>query len=117
MSGARDWETQDFCLLTTTGRRSGRPHTIEIWFAAHGAHLYILAGDADRSDTVQNVRAHPAVSVRIGEHTWNGAARIVTDQAEAALARALVPQKYAGKEEGLVEWAITALPVAIDLSP
>ncbi len=24
---------EDFCYLTTTGRISGRAHTIEIWFA------------------------------------------------------------------------------------
>ena len=24
----------DYCYLTTTGRRSGRPHRIEIWYAA-----------------------------------------------------------------------------------
>ena len=32
-----DWLRQhaadDFCYLTTTGRRTGNPHEIEIWFA------------------------------------------------------------------------------------
>ena len=33
----------------------------------------------------------------------------------AMRARELVPRKYAHEEEGLPEWAETALPVAIDL--
>jgi hypothetical protein len=27
---------EPFCYLTTVGRVSGRPHTIEIWFALDG---------------------------------------------------------------------------------
>jgi len=29
------WASEPFLYLTTRGRRSGRPHQIEIWFAAH----------------------------------------------------------------------------------
>lgn len=35
---------EDFCYLTTRGRVSGQPHEIEIWFAADGETLYMLAG-------------------------------------------------------------------------
>ena len=28
---------EDFAYLTTIGRRSGKQHTIEIWFALHDA--------------------------------------------------------------------------------
>ena len=34
----------DYCYLTTTGRRTGRPHRIEIWYAADGYTLYAPAG-------------------------------------------------------------------------
>jgi hypothetical protein len=34
---------EDFCYLTTTGRVTGRPHTIEIWFALEGGTLYTLS--------------------------------------------------------------------------
>lgn len=27
---------EDYCYLTTTGRVSGKPHTVEIWFGASG---------------------------------------------------------------------------------
>ena len=30
----------DFCYLTTTGRVTGQPRTIEIWFATHQQRVY-----------------------------------------------------------------------------
>ena len=33
---------EDFCYLTTVGRRSGKRHTIEIWFARENGALYLL---------------------------------------------------------------------------
>jgi hypothetical protein len=44
-----DQGAQPFCYLTTTGRVSGRPHTIELWFALKGPTLYVLSGGGDRS--------------------------------------------------------------------
>jgi deazaflavin-dependent oxidoreductase (nitroreductase family) len=61
-----DEGTAPFCYLTTTGRVSGRPHTIEIWFALRDRTLYLLSGGRDRSDWVRNLLAHPEVTVRIG---------------------------------------------------
>ena len=41
----------DYCYLTTKGRRSGSPHTIEIWFALHGDVVYLLAGGSGDEST------------------------------------------------------------------
>src|SRR5215208_1099137 len=60
--------SEDFCYLTTTGRLTGRPHEIEIWFALvpERRALYMLSGGGDRSDWVKNLRRYPDVEVRIG---------------------------------------------------
>ena len=106
----------DFCYLTTTGRHSGRPHTIEIWFALAGSTLYLLSGGRDRSDWVKNVLAHPEVQVKIKESSFTGQARVVSDQQEDALARKLVFEKYTPRDsDDLTDWARTSLPVAIDV--
>ena len=107
--------SEDFCYLTTTGRRTGKPHEIEIWFAASGRTAYILMGAGERADTVRNLRADRRVRFRIGTRSWSANARVVTAAREVALARRLVPAKYAAHEDGLEEWAAGALPVAIDL--
>ncbi|MFN2613248.1 MAG: nitroreductase family deazaflavin-dependent oxidoreductase [Actinomycetota bacterium] len=111
----RELDGERFCYVTTTGRRTGKPHTIEIWYAAHDRTLYLLMGGGERADTVRNLRAGPRVRVRLGDETFEASARVVEDADEAARARTLVPRKYAHEEDGLDEWAQSALPVAIDL--
>lgn len=108
---------QDYCYLTTQGRRSGKPHEIEIWFGTTGDSLYLLSGGGDSSDWVRNLKAQPQVTVRIGKQTFAAVARVVTDAAEEATARRLLAAKYYAWREGqpLNDWAATALPVALDL--
>ena len=112
-----DWQAQDFCYVTTTGRRTGNPHQIEIWFGGDGGTIYLLSGGGDRSDWVKNLRADPSVRVRIGDREWQARARVVEDRGEDARARRLLAAKYQSWKEGkpMSGWAATALPIAIDL--
>lgn len=104
--------------LTTVGRVSGRPHTIEIWFAQHGWSLYLLSGGGNRSDWVRNLTRTPGVRVRVGADGYTGTARIVSDPQEDRLARDAVHDKYAARYSGdLTSWRETALPIAVDLDP
>jgi len=109
--------SDDFCSLTTRGRRSGQPHEIEIWFAVAGDTFYLLSGGGESADWVRNLRADPAVTVRVGDAVWGGAARAVpVGTEEAAHARRLVFEKYQPRYDGdLTGWRDAALPVAIDV--
>jgi deazaflavin-dependent oxidoreductase (nitroreductase family) len=110
--------TDDFCYLTTTGRSSGRPHEIEIWYAADGDTLYLLSGGGDRSDWVRNLRADPVVTVRVGDTTHRATARVIDDPVEDRRARTLVFEKYQPRYAGDLEhWREASLPVAVDLEP
>ena len=108
----------DYCYLTTRGRVTGRPHEIEIWFAVSGTTLYLMAGGGEQCDWVRNLRADPAVTVRVGDDTYAAHARVVdpnTDEDE--LARTLVFDKFAPRGHGdLVEWRARALPVALNVT-
>lgn len=108
---------ESFCYLTTVGRRTGRPHTIEIWFARENGTLYLLSGGGESADWVRNLRRTPAVQVRIGSRTVAARARQLTAPEEDALARQLLDAKYMGWKSGkrLSSWARSALPVAIEL--
>jgi deazaflavin-dependent oxidoreductase (nitroreductase family) len=106
----------DFCYVTTTGRRSGSPHTIEIWFALAGDRVYVLSGGGEVSDWVRNLMANPTVGLRIGDRDLICRARVVEDREEDELARRLVFEKYAPRSsDELEEWRRTALPVVIEL--
>ena len=108
-----------FCYLTTTGRVTGRPHRIEIWFAVRGGVAYLLSGGGASSDWVRNLVVHPEVTLELRGETAPARARLVGDPEEDAMARRLLAAKYQGWREGarLSTWATTALPVAIELSP
>src|SRR5690348_15824418 len=107
---------EEYCYLTTTGRKSGKPHEIEIWFGMNGNSLYLLSGGGNDSDWVKNLRANPKVSVRIAKHTFAGIARVVKNIEEESFARPMLAAKYEDWHEGqeLSEWARESLVVAID---
>jgi deazaflavin-dependent oxidoreductase (nitroreductase family) len=74
-----------YLYLTTTGRRSGRPRQIEIWFTRHDGRYYLVAEHGRRAQWVQNLVADPAVSVRVGTRRFRAVARVVDHRAEGAL--------------------------------
>jgi deazaflavin-dependent oxidoreductase (nitroreductase family) len=111
-----DFADLDFCYLTTTGRVTGRPHTIEIWFALNGHALYMLSGGGTNADWVKNLLRTPEVTVRINGKQLTGRGRIVEQAEEDALARRIVVAKYQPRDsDDLTEWGLTALPVVVDL--
>jgi deazaflavin-dependent oxidoreductase (nitroreductase family) len=107
---------EDFCYLTTTGRVTGRPHEIEIWFAIHGKTLYMLSDGRGRSDWVKNLQRTPEVTVRIADERFEGHARVIEDAGEDELARRLLVEKYERTPGSLSNWRRTALPVVVDLA-
>jgi deazaflavin-dependent oxidoreductase (nitroreductase family) len=113
-AGPRALGHEQYCYLTTTGRVTGRPHEIEIWFALDGETLYMLS-DSHVSDWVKNLRRTPGVTVRIADERFEGHARVVEDGEEDELARRLLIEKYEQEPGSLSNWRRTALPVAVDL--
>jgi hypothetical protein len=75
----------------------------------------MLAGGGDRAQWVRNLRADPVVSVRIGERSFRGRARVVEGGEEESLARPLVHGKYASGPDDMAGWRDRALVVAVEL--
>jgi deazaflavin-dependent oxidoreductase (nitroreductase family) len=107
----------DYCYLTTTGRHTGTPHRIEIWFVLNDGSVYLLSGGGDRSDWVRNLMVSPEVVLEVGDVKRTTKARVVTDPEEDTLARRLLAEKYRPRYRGdLTGWGRTSLPIAIDWS-
>ncbi|MFG1814776.1 nitroreductase/quinone reductase family protein [Kribbella sp. NPDC049174] len=67
--------------LTTTGARSGRPHTTTVAYAEDGGRLIVFASNAGRPQSpawLHNLRANPAVTVEVGELKYAAAATEIT---------------------------------------
>ena len=109
------WAGEPFLYLTSVGRRTGRPHRIEIWFAAHEGRLYLLSGGRERADWVRNLQANPRVTVELGNETYVGVARVLeAGAADDQLASQLLLTKCADSEDDLDGWGRTSLPVVIE---
>jgi deazaflavin-dependent oxidoreductase (nitroreductase family) len=94
----------EFLYLTTTGRRTGQPREIEIWFTRRDGCYYAVAEHRWEAQWVQNVLAEPRVSVRVGDEQFRARARVIDTGKEWTLheaVQALSEQKY-GWGDGLV---------------
>jgi deazaflavin-dependent oxidoreductase (nitroreductase family) len=110
------WAIEPYVHLTTIGRRTGRPHRIEIWFAAQDGRMYLLSGGRDQSDWVRNLQANSRVTVEFGDETHTGAARVLqvgTDEDQRA--RELLVAKYRAGDN-LDAWGRTALAIVIEFA-
>ena len=74
--------------LTTTGRRSGAPREIEIWFTRDADRYYLVSEHRDRAHWVQNLRADPRVHWRVADARFTGRARPLDTPADRERARA-----------------------------
>ena len=107
----------DYGYLTTTGRRSGRPHTVEIWFVVSGETIYLLSGSGGDSDWCRNLESEPAATFRIARTEYPVTGRRVRTKAEQHTAREAVFAKYdPGYGGDLTGWRDTSAPYALDPS-
>ena len=103
MTEREDFSTVQYLYLTTTGRKTGLPREIEIWFVAHADRFYILAEHFHRTQWVRNIIANPRVQVRLAGREFTATARVLDEQQDAALyklAQQLELEKY-GWGDGL----------------
>ncbi|MFF5936763.1 nitroreductase/quinone reductase family protein [Streptomyces sp. NPDC012508] len=75
-------------LLTTTGARSGEPHTTPLGFVEDGDRILVVgsAGGSDRHpDWYRNLLVNPTVTVETGSDTWQATAVAATGAERDAL--------------------------------
>ncbi|WP_336923709.1 nitroreductase/quinone reductase family protein [Aquipuribacter sp. SD81] len=86
------WADRPHLLLTTTGRRSGREHTVPLVYArvpaAGGGSVLVVAasaGGAERHPAwFLNLQADPRVGVQLRERRWQARARVADGAQEEA---------------------------------
>lgn len=111
------FEKEQYCYLTTRGRKTGNLHEIEIWFCVHENSLYLLSGGGHESDWVRNLLKDPHVTLRIAGQTFPAVASLLEDKLIEPLVRMAMAIKYNEWEEGRSpsEWARSALVVRVDV--
>lgn len=79
--GASEVMRRRMVMLTTRGRRSGRPRTTALNYALDDGTVYVMSGFG-RTDWIRNIEADPHVEVALGREHWRGDAHLVTDPEE-----------------------------------
>jgi deazaflavin-dependent oxidoreductase (nitroreductase family) len=88
-------------LLTTVGRRSGRPRTAPVVYLAEGERLIVIGSNAGHSKAPAwslNLEANPVAKVELGAERRNVLARIAAGEERAELWRK-VNEMYSGFDD------------------
>ncbi|AVH21818.1 nitroreductase/quinone reductase family protein [Nocardia cyriacigeorgica] len=94
-----DYAGSTLLILTTTGAKSGRPHTVVLGALYRGDTLYVSSFMEDRYPAwYHNIRANPEVTVELGPTTYR------------ATAEALTGARY----EEFAAWALRENPLLAD---
>lgn len=66
-------------MLETIGRKSGQPRRTAVGGKLIGKEFWMVSEHGDHSDYVHNIKADPAVRLRIGGEWRNGVAHLLPD--------------------------------------
>jgi len=81
------------CRITTRGRKTGKPHTVTIWFLADGVRLFLGTLSANR-DWVKNVTKNPEADFEIGDLRVRGRVHTIDAAAQPPHVTAAFFRKY-----------------------
>ncbi len=79
--------------ITTIGRKSGKKHSVTIWFVVDGKTVYLATLNVKR-DWVRNVEKNSQVELDIGETVFRGEARRLTEPVRIQQVQTLLSKKY-----------------------
>ena len=94
---------ENVLYLTTVGRNTGKPRTIEIWFVSYKGRIYLLAEHGLKAQWVRNIQANPEVRMQIAQRGFRAHGHILDharDHQEWQAVTALSHRKY-GWGDGL----------------
>ena len=100
----------EFIHVTTLGRRTGKPHMVELWFAIANGRVY-LSHEGQETDWMRNVTHNPEVTFAVGGKQFRGRGRYVRDGTEEPwLGKVALYEKYYGKatKETIEDWFSTS---------
>ena len=107
---------QKLIHLTTKGRKTGKPHTVEVWFAVADGLVY-LSHEGERTDWMKNIAENGQVEAKIGGLTFKGGAKMTGARASRERGKKALYEKYYGaaKQEVIDDWF--SLSRVIEIKP
>jgi deazaflavin-dependent oxidoreductase (nitroreductase family) len=110
--------SRKFIHLTTTGRKTGRPHTVELWFALGDGKLF-LSHEGEETDWMKNIKENGEVACEIGGRNFAGRGHYIDGQSdEAWKCKVALYEKYYGKaaRDVIEDWFSLSKLLAIEVA-
>jgi len=80
--------------ITTSGRKSGKPHSKPIWYVVDGGKVFVQSGKDGKTDWYLNLQKTPAVTLKADRYSFRARGRRITDPKEVERVHALFRDKY-----------------------
>ena len=71
-------------LLTTRGRKTGRPHSVGLQYELIDGRYYLGVADGERADWYRNLCAYPEVELQVGRKVIKGIAQSISETTRVA---------------------------------
>jgi len=116
--GLEKFASEKLIHITTTGRRTRNPHTVELWFAVSNGKVY-LSHEGSETDWMKNIENTDQILFEIGGKNFTGRARILENGTEEAWeAKVALYEKYYGKasKEIIEDWFSLSRLITIEPS-
>jgi deazaflavin-dependent oxidoreductase (nitroreductase family) len=98
-------------MLETVGRKSGQPRRTAVGGKLIGTAFWMVSEHGDHSDYVHNIKADPAVRLRVGGQWRNGVAHLLPDDDTRQRLRSLPRLNSAG----VIAMGTELLTIRVDL--
>jgi deazaflavin-dependent oxidoreductase (nitroreductase family) len=98
-------------MLETIGRKSGQPRCTAVGGKLIGKQFWMVSEHGDHSDYVHNIKADPAVRLRIGGEWRNGVAHLLPEDDARQRLRSLPRLNSAG----VIAMGTDLLTIRVDL--
>ena len=107
---------EKFAYLTTVGRKTGNPHTVELWFAFADGKIF-LSHEGSYTDWMKNIKKTRRVRARIGRLNLEADASILVGSKLEELGKTSLYEKYYGPapKSTIDDWF--ELSTVIELTP
>ena len=86
---------EKFAYLTTSGTKTGKPHSVQVWFSMDAGKLF-LSHEGDYTDWMRNIMRNERVRVRIGRLNMEADASILKDGESIEIGNRSLYEKYYG---------------------
>ena len=98
-------EGEKYIYLTTTGRRTGKSHTVKLWFATANRRIY-LSHEGKYTNWMRNILKDNHVEFRIGGTHFTGETYIIKGGKTLEAGKLVLYIKYYGnaKREVIDDW-------------